>query len=106
MPKPQKTDNIDEKISNQLSVFIEHMNDQFERVLEAVDSKTEPIAKMSDSLEVIEAETKMNSLKIESIKHDTKMLKLRSDNDQKTKQQVLDELTLLRNRVKKLELSA
>jgi hypothetical protein len=92
-----------EEFERKLGVLVEHMNDQFERVLEAVDSKTaaipeiqkklEKLDHISDDVEMIKADVKMQSLKVDSVQHNVKMLKLRSDKEQER----------LENRVTKLE---
>lgn len=140
MTNQLNSDDIDERISNHIGVFIEHLNDQFERVLEAIDTKTTEIPiiaekvrsiekevrflkadfnllstkvdenderhrRTSDDVEVIKANTGMQSLKIDTIQHNTKMLKLRSDQDQESKSETTKVLKNLGERVTKLELA-
>lgn len=92
--KPEDTEDL---IDRKLGMLIEHMNSQFERVLESVESATKPVGQIgpmneklqtiSDRLEVIEYDSKLTRLSVDSIKHDTKMLKLRSDRNEDTQRQ-------------------
>lgn len=103
-----------DEFERKLGVFVEQMNDQFERVLEAVDSKSSPIAesqakiekklgKLSDDVEMIKADTKMQNVKIDSIQHDVKMLKLRSDTENERLDDLDKDVKSLDARVAKLE---
>lgn len=46
---------VDERIDMRLGVLIEHMNDQFERVIEVIDQRTAPIPKVLERLDRIES---------------------------------------------------
>ncbi len=65
----QKPDEIDEKIDRKIGVFIEHMNDQFERVIEglgpAVDA-AKALPRINQRLETIENDIAV--IKLDGIK--------------------------------------
>ncbi len=72
----------------QFGTFIEHMNDQFERVLEAVTSSTEKIPRISERLENVESD--INHLKITTfnLPRDLKLIKNRTEKIEDIKDQL------------------
>lgn len=97
-----------------MGVFVEHMNDQFERVLEAVESRTgailteqkemrQKLDKVSDYTEMTKADVKFLQMTTTSMSGDVKMLKLRSDQAKDKENTTDQEIILLKQRLDTLE---
>lgn len=63
----------------QFGTFIEHMNDQFARVLEAVEFSTSKIPTMAERLERVEHDLTMVRLNTGSTGHDLETIKIRTE---------------------------
>jgi archaellum component FlaC len=104
---PNKNDPTDEKIDAKLGMFIEHLNDQFDRVLEAGEGQSDKLQKklqlISDRLERVEKDSTWIRFEVSSIQKDANMLKLRSDKHEDTREQNAKEVKTLQNRLTKLE---
>lgn len=88
-----QSNNINNELDQKLGVFIEHMNDQFERVIEAVQSSTDSMAKnqesirqkldrVADDIVMTKADVKLQNLRVDSLQRNVKILRLRSDEEQ------------------------
>ncbi len=93
-------------IDRKIGVVIEHMNDQFERVLEAVQSMTEtikPLPKMGERIEKIEREVKLIGLTAYSSVHNIEVIKVRSEKIIEELNEIKDSLVNHKQRIKQLE---
>ena len=101
---------IDEKIDRKLGVLVEHMNDQFERVLEAVESTQESlkeeIQRGNERLEKIEHQNNRSAIDIQSMKHKIDTLKIRSDRQTREQEDTDRSIKSLDKRVARLEKSS
>ena len=93
-------------IDRKIGVVIKHMNDQFERVLEAVQSMTEtikPLPKMGERIEKIEREVKLIGLTARSSVHNIEVIKVRSEKIIEELNEIKDSLVNHKQRIKQLE---
>ena len=77
--KNQGSDDLEDVIDRRIGVFIEHMNDQFERVIEAVQTGTQKIPKIDKRLEVVEHDTNQIKLFMRAAMGDHKLIKVRTE---------------------------
>lgn len=61
----KSADDFEDVIDRKLGVLVENMNDQFQRVLEAVESHTSKIPKMSERIEKLESD--MSSVRLDTM---------------------------------------
>lgn len=102
-----KKSETNEETDHKLGVLIEHMNDQFARVLEAVDSSQETlkdeILRGNERLEKIESQSTGLSIDIMSIKSKVDTLKIRSDRRTREHEDTERAIKSLYKRVENLE---
>lgn len=107
MPKKTNDDQHTESIvDRKIGVIIEHMNDQFERVIEAVQSvrdTTKVIPKMSERIESVEYEVRIVRLAASSASDGTKLLKIRSEKILEELEDINRQLSIHDSRISKLE---
>lgn len=87
--KPEDEIVTQDYLDRKLGVLVEHMNDQFQRVLESMESRLQPLDKIgpmeekiqtiNDRLEVVEYDAKITRKTVESMKNDIHASKVRSD---------------------------
>lgn len=70
---------VDNILDRKMGFFIEQMNDQFAKVLEAVDHSTGKIPAMSERLEKVEHDMTAIRLAMIGIPGDLKLLKIRTE---------------------------
>ncbi|HEY1835689.1 MAG TPA: hypothetical protein VGG13_02610 [Candidatus Saccharimonadales bacterium] len=75
----QKDESIEEIIDRELGVLIEHMDDQFAIVLEAVDMSTSKIPAMGERLEKVEHDITSIKLTTMNNPHDLRLIKIRTE---------------------------
>lgn len=99
-------DTVDQKIDHKLGMLIEHIDERFQRILEAGQNQSESLQQklqsISDRVERIEFDTARTKLSIITINHDVRMLKLRSDKKQNG-DKVSKSLKDIEQRITKLE---
>ncbi len=105
-----KKDAVDEKIDAQLDVFIEHTNDQFDRVIEAIQGQTETlqadvkkIPVMSERLEKLE--NTMASVRLDTMTTSStvSLLKARSNRSIEEYESLKHDVISVNERITKLE---
>lgn len=102
----QPNDDIEGIINRKLGTFIEPMNDQFERVLETVQSGTNKIPEMGERLEVIEHDVSSVKLMAHATFEDRKLIKARTEKHNQTLAEYGQQLKDHENRIKQIEKTA
>ena len=85
------------EVDNKLGLFIEHMNGQFERVLEAVESSTSKIPKISEQIEKLEHDITWVRLHTSGLNGDLKLVKIRTEKIQDNLNAIDAELKTFKN---------
>lgn len=75
----KQNDSVEKLVDRKLGTYIEHMNDQFERILEAVQSGTQKIPKISERLETVEYDVGQVKLLVRVAVDDRKLIKARTE---------------------------
>lgn len=75
----KSADDFEDVIDRKLGVLVENMNDQFHRVLEAVENHTSKIPKMSERIEKLESD--MSSVRLDTMvtRDSMKIIKIRTE---------------------------
>jgi archaellum component FlaC len=77
---------------SQFGVFVEHLNEQFDRVIEAVESQTSKIPKMAERVERLEDEMNWVRLQTSGLHGDLELLKSRTEKIQNSLESIQKEL--------------